>query len=215
MRLQGAIFDLDGTLLDSSPVWSHLGEDMLRARGVEPEPNLNDVFKEMSLVQSATYCKEHYHLKESVAEIMSAIDNQVDDYYRNHSTVKPGVKEFLSILKMQSVWMYIVTATNREQTEAALRHTGLEGYFRGILTCTECNTDKTSPVIYEKAVRRLRCRKKDVVVFEDALHAIRTAKNAGFRVAAVEDSASAEDKAEIITLADYYISDFTTWFQEV
>lgn len=215
MRLQGAIFDLDGTLLDSSPVWSHLGEDMLRARGVEPEPNLNEVFKEMSLLQSAAYCKEHYHLQESETEIMAAIDDQVDDYYRNHSTVKPGVKEFLSILKMQSVWMYIATATNREQTEAALRHTGLDGYFRGILTCTECNTDKTSPDIYEKAVRRLRCQKKDVVVFEDALHAIHTAKEAGFRVAAVEDPASAGDKEQILQLADYYIDDFSAWFQQV
>ena len=70
-----------------------------------------------------------------------------------------------------------------------------------------------SPEIYERAMRRLQSNKKDTVIFEDALHAVRTAKAAGFRVAAVYDPAAEDDQAELRQLADYYIRSFDEMFE--
>ena len=66
MRLQSAIFDMDGTLLDSMHIWKDLGEKMLRRRGYEPEPDMQEKVLVMTFRESAEYCKETYHMPETV-----------------------------------------------------------------------------------------------------------------------------------------------------
>jgi HAD superfamily hydrolase (TIGR01509 family) len=215
MRLQGAIFDMDGTLLNSMFVWDSLGSDLLRELGIEPEPGLDAKLKTMSLHGAAEYCKKTCGLSQSEEEIVALVDAKVDRFYREEVTAKPGADKLLSLLKMEGVWMYLATATDRPQAEAALRHTGLDRYFRGILTCSEIGAGKDSPLIFEKCLTRLRCRRDACVVFEDSLHAIQTAKEAGFQVAAVYDASSEADQPEIRKLADYYIRSYDEFFDTI
>lgn len=108
--------------------------------------------------------------------------------------------------------MYVATATDRPLAEAALKTVGIDGFFRGMITSQEAGQSKREgPEIYERALRRLRSNKKDTVVFEDALHALRTAKAAGFRTAAVYD-ASEPDQEEMRRLSDYYIRSYKEMF---
>ena len=120
-----------------------------------------------------------------------------------------GLEKFLSILKMEGVWMYVATATHRRLTEKALKTAGIDHYFRGIVTSADAGNHKSeSADIYEMAMRRLQSNKRDTVVFEDALHAIRTAKAAGFRVAGVYEATAEQDQPEIQRLCDYYIRSY-------
>lgn len=214
MRLQSAIFDMDGTLLDSMHIWREIGPRMLRARGIEPAPDLGEQLKPMTAHQGAAYCKAAYGLPETEEEIYDQIADQVRLFYETEVEAKPGVKKVLSLLKMEGVWMYVATATDRHLAEEALGHAGIRDYFRGLVTSAETGAGKdVSPEIYERALRRLRSNKKDTVIFEDALHAIRTAKSAGFRVAAIYDPSSEEDQEEIRSLADYYFRSFEELFE--
>ena len=196
MRLQSAIFDMDGTLLDSMHIWNDLGPNLLRSMGIEPAPDLGARLMVLTMREGAALCKEEYHLPQTVDEIIDLTEAQVEDFYNHHVQAKPGVQKFLSLLKMEGVWMYVATNTARHLAEAALKHTGLDGYFRGILTCAEVGAGK-----------------KDTVIFEDALHAIRTAKAAGFRVCAVYDPAAEAEQEEIKALSDYYIRSFEEMFE--
>lgn len=214
MRLQSAIFDMDGTLLDSMHIWNDLGPNLLRSMGIEPAPDLADRVMVLTLREGAQLCKEEYGLSLPVDEIIQQIEDQVRDFYERQVQAKPGVQKFLSLLKMEGVWMYVATNTDRHLAEAALRHAGIDQYFRGILTCSEIGVGKNdSPEIYERALTRLRSTKKDTVIFEDALHAIRTAKKAGFRVCGVYDPSAEADQAEIRRLSDYYIRSFEEMFE--
>ena len=110
--------------------------------------------------------------------------------------------------------MYVATNTERTLAEAALKHAGIDGYFRGLMTCGEVGASKSeSPEIYERCLRRLRSTKKDTVVFEDALHAIQTARDAGFRVCGVYDPSSEADQETIRQLSEYYIRSFEEMFE--
>ena len=212
MRLQSAIFDMDGTLLDSMPIWRDLGTSVLRGLGIEPEPETSEMLKTLSLRHGIAYCKEHYHLPQTEEELIGRVVDRVADFYQHEVQAKPGVDKFLSLLKMEGVWMYVATATDRHLAEAALRHAGIDGYFRGILTCQEVGHGKDSPEIYERAMTRLKSNKRDTVVFEDALHAIETAKAAGFRVCAVYDPYAEAEQDKIRSLSDYYIRSFEDMF---
>ena len=210
MRLRSAIFDMDGTLLDSMHIWDGLGANTLRELGYEPEPDLYDRIKSLTVWDGAQYCKDHYHMPQSVEEIVAATESRVEEFYNHQVQTKPGVIPFLALLKMEGVDMYVATNTDRRLAEAALRHAGIEGYFRGLLTCGDVGVGKAeSPEIYERAMRRMGGSKQNTVIFEDALHAIQTAKAAGFRVCAVYDPSAEADQPEIRRLADTYIRSFT------
>ena len=67
--IKGAIFDVDGTLLDSMHIWDSIGEDYLRSLGYEPREKLNEKFKTMSLSQAAAYYRSEYGVTLSVERI--------------------------------------------------------------------------------------------------------------------------------------------------
>ena len=208
MRLQSAIFDMDGTLVDSMGMWRTLGSVLAQNHGAVPPPDLDRRVASLGLWEGTAYCKDVCGLPGTVEELVQEIWGQIEGFYRRDVRPKPGLIPFLDILKMQGVWMYVATATDRPLAEAALKTAGLEGYFRGMITSQEAGQSKREgPEIYERALRRLRSTKKDTVVFEDALHALRTAHEAGFRTAAVYDP-SEPDQDEMRRLSDYYITSF-------
>ena len=79
--IRGAIFDLDGVLLDSMAVWNDLGVRYLRKRGIEPEDGSGQILFSMSMEQGADYLKEHYHLPDTPQDILNGIEQMIRDFY--------------------------------------------------------------------------------------------------------------------------------------
>ena len=109
INFQGAIFDADGTLLDSMHVWRNLGELYLLSRSITPEKGLSSRLWPMSYSQGCAYIREHYGLHESVSEIQEGISRMISDFYRNEAELKPGVREFLDILRRRDIHMVIAS----------------------------------------------------------------------------------------------------------
>lgn len=96
--IQGAIFDMDGTLLDSMPVWEHASERYLQNKGIEVREKLSEILFSMSMQKGAEYVKENYHLTESTDEIVTGVNNIVYTAYEKEVQPKEGVREFLDKL---------------------------------------------------------------------------------------------------------------------
>ena len=207
MKIKCAIFDFDGTLFDSMFIWDNVGEIYLHSLGKEPKASMREDVRILSLYQSACYFKEEYEIDLSVEEIMAGINQTIEHFYIHEVQPKVGVVPFLNELKQQGISMCIATASDRYQIEAALKRCGMEEIFEAIFTCTEVGHGKDEPEIFRKAMEYFDADRSNTVVFEDALHAIRTAKSDGFEVVAVFDS-SEERQNEIRNLSDCYISDF-------
>ena len=182
-----AIFDVDGTLLDSMGVWDAIDRDFLHEHGLAVPPGLDQVMKTLTLRQSAEYFRETFHLPESVPEIMDRFRGMVREEYEQKLPLKDGAAEYLAALARRGVQMGVATASEREHVDAALRRLGVREHFRFLLTCTELDTGKDRPDIFLEGARRFGAPPREVAVYEDALHALRTAKAAGFRTVAVYD----------------------------
>jgi len=211
MNIKGAIFDLDGTLLDSMFIWDTIGSEYLISRGILPEKGLNAKFKTMSIVQAAEYYQERYGITDSIEDIISGVNSMIEHYYSDIVPAKPGVEALLKKLESRGVKMCVATATDRYMVEAALKRTGLDSFFCGVFTCTEVGSGKDCPEIFEKALETLQTRRDETIVFEDALYAVKTAKKAGFHVAAVYDKSSEAEQEEIKKLSDFYITSYEDW----
>lgn len=205
MKLNYAIFDLDGTVLDSLPIWDNLGVDMLRSQGYNPDPALGRQLKIMTMTDGAQLCKDLFQMPQSIGEIAALVEDQAKLAYNTVIGPKPGAENFLKRLKEAGIPMFIATNTRRDLVEDGLRRNGLLSCFEGIITCPEVGQGKKEgPAVYEEALRLLGGTKEEAVVFEDALHPIRTAKKAGFRIAAIYDSSSEGEHEEIKALSDFY-----------
>ena len=207
MQINGAIFDLDGTILDSMPVWTNIAGRYLAAHGIEPQENLDDKFNSLSPAEAAAWLREAYGLEEDVGVVIRGLNEIVRAPYYETVQPKPGAPAFLRELRAQGARMCIATATDRHLVEAALRRLDLLDCFDGIFTCSEAGAGKTQPVIFQKALAFLRTQPRRTVVFEDAVHAIRTAKSIGLPVAAVYDEKERAHQGEIRALADWYAPD--------
>ena len=206
--IKGAIFDLDGTLLDSMFIWDTIGEDYLRSLGKEPHEDLKETFMTLTLEEAAEYYREHYGVTLSVKEIVDGVNAMVEGIYRTKVTLKPGISEYLAWLKENGVRTCVATVTDRYLVEETLERLGVRHYFSEIFTCAEVGFGKDKPVIYQKALEHLGTEKSDTYVFEDMLFALNTAKTDGFPTVEVYDRHE-EHQDELKELADYYIFDFT------
>ena len=205
--LKGLIFDFDGTLFDSMFIWDTAGEVYLRSIGKEPEANLQKVLKPMSLLQSAQYIREKYHIPLSVEDIMDGVNHTVEGFYFHSVEPKPGVIDFLEELHRRNIKMCIATATDRYQVEAALQRCKMRHFFSEIFTCTEVGSGKDRPDIFRKAMEHLQTNRSNTAVVEDAYHAAFTAKQDGFLVVGVYDSHESRQQ-ELLQLADVFLSDY-------
>ena len=209
--IRGVIFDVDGVLLNSMPVWENLGEIYLEHLGIEAEKGLGETLFAMSLEEGADYLIENYGLKQTPEEIIAGLNREVQDFYGRKVPLKEGVRGYLQEFRDRKIPMAIATSGDRANAEAALKRLKVLSYFRAVFTCSEIGSSKSHPDIYYAAALQLDTDPSDTWVFEDALHAIRTAKKAGFRTAGVYDRASGRDLAQIRDTADIYLPEFKSF----
>ena len=146
--------------------------------------------------------------------LQSAIFMLEDTLLREDGTARKGLDKVLSIFKMESVWLYAVTANTHAEGEAALKRAGLSDYFRGVLSedIARCSAD--SGTMFERAMKRLLAEKADTVVFAGRLAAIENAKDAGFRTVAVSGAADADEWDKMTAIATETLERYEDYLAE-
>ncbi|MDO4492072.1 MAG: HAD family phosphatase [Lachnospiraceae bacterium] len=209
-RFKGAIFDLDGTLLDSMWIWDQIDVEFLAKRGIDQVPeDYQETIATFGAEKTAVYTIERFGLDEKPEDLISEWLDMAHDYYTNRLLLKEGVYEFLSSLYEKQIPMAVATSSEISLVQPCLERTGLLPMLNTVLTVKEAGRSKQFPDIYLEAARRLGCRIEECLVFEDVLEAAETAKNAGFSVVGVFDSRTSEASAEkLMERADYFIHSF-------
>ena len=204
--IKGVIFDVDGVLLNSMPVWENLGELYLDHLGIEAEKNLGETLFEMSLEEAADYSLK---IRSNITPfIMSFLNKEVEDYYAKRVPLKEGVRQYLEEFRERKIPMVIATTGDRKNAEAALSRLKVLPYFQGVFTASEIGSGKDQPDIYFAALLQLDTEPEQTWVFEDTYQALRTAKHAGFKTVAVYDKANDKNLAQIWNTADIYLPEF-------
>ncbi len=203
--IQGVIFDLDGTLLDSMQVWRNLGDVYLRSCDRVPRADLAEQVKTMTFPEAAAYFQRTYDLPDTPQQIMAQIMALLHHHYEHEFALKPGALAALQHLHRCGLPLSIATATRHEMADVALRRLGVRDLFCGIFTCDEVGAGKDRPTVYLAAQAHMGTALAHTIVVEDVPHGIQTAKGAGFLTLAVFDQTQHENEEALRAHADYYL----------
>ncbi|MDR2736128.1 MAG: HAD family phosphatase [Gracilibacteraceae bacterium] len=209
--MKACIFDLDGTLLDSLQVWEQLDTAFLQRRGVTVPEDYADTVASLSIREAAVYTIQRFALAEDADTLIAEWKALALHAYSHTVMMKPYAKEYLHKLKTTGVKLAIATSLPHVLSAPALDRHGITPLFDAICSADETAHGKNSPDIYILAATRLGIparHYRDIVVFEDILQAIRSAKSTGMIVYGVYDEASARHWETVKQVANGVIYDF-------
>lgn len=205
--MKNFIFDLDGTLVDSIPVWENVASKFLISKGVTPPKGIDDYFKTLALFQSSKYIAENLLPNMTPDEILRDICNIVEDKYENEVPLKKGVFKFLNDSYNMGIHMAILTASEYSYVEKALKNLKINHMFKEVITCSSLGYAKDSYKVFDMAANKLKFDKSNTIIFDDSLYAMKSAKKAGFTVVGVYDK-DCSNEEECRKLCDKYIYSF-------
>ena len=207
-NIEGAVFDLDGTLLDSSWVWEKVDKKFLGDRGFQVPDDYVDEISPLGAERAAVYTIERFGLNEDKDDIVREWIEMAKKEYATEVVCKPYAKEFLEELHKLNIKMAVATSSDRELFMKTLEREGILKYFQKIVTVDEVERGKGYPDIYEEAARRIKVNPHKCLVFEDILAGVTGASLGEFNVVAVFDEKSKHNWEKIKSISKYSINEY-------
>lgn len=205
---KGAIFDLDGTLIDSMSVWEEIDREFLKNRNISIPSDYIEKINSMSFKDVAKYTIKRFNLKESEEELIREWNEMAIYKYSNKIKLKPNVKEYLEKLKENNIKIGLATSSPKFLYEPVLKNNHIYEYFDALNSLEDVKRDKNYPDIYLLVAENLKLSPQECVGFEDILVGINTMKKADFKVIGVYDKYADSDIEEIKKISDKFIYNF-------
>lgn len=206
--MKGAIFDLDGTLIDSTGVWKQIDIDFLGARGFDVPDDYAAYIAPLGVEETAGYTKKRFGLADTVDDIIKEWYDMALDAYSYKIRLKSGVEKYLAKLKNKGIKLSIATASDLRLVVPVLKNNKILDLFENITTIKEVKRGKGFPDIYIKSADKMNLKPEECAVFEDIIQGVKGAKSGGFYTIGVHDEGSAGDREDMVKHADRFIENF-------
>ena len=207
-EIKAVIFDMDGTLIDSTGIWHEIDKAFFSKRNMELPSDYAQHIVHLGLKQAAVYTKETYHLDESIQDIMDEWHNMSIDMYRYNVPLKSHALELLKLLKENNVKMAIATANDEPLYRPCIERLGIGEYFDEIADVNTAKEGKQSAKIYLDLAKKMGAEPQNTLVLEDMPTCVKTAFKNGFITVSVFDNASKDYDEQKINNSHLFIKDF-------
>lgn len=210
-EIKGAIFDLDGTLIDSMEIWREIDEDFFSARGMEVPENYQENISHLGFREVAAFTVRNYLQNEKEEDLIAEWGEMCRAKYSARDSAKyfkSGAIELLKRFYEEGLKLSVATASSPDFFLPILRSGGVENLFDNITTVDEVKKDKSHPDIFLRCAEKMELKTKECIVFEDNIFAVRAAKAAGMKTVAIFDKISEKQVNELKEISDLFLYDF-------
>ncbi len=184
-RFKAAVFDMDGLLVDSEPMWALAETDLLERHGSQFTPADAEATHGRSIEDTIGAYAPRLSGADPVAlraELMALMRSR----YNERSELRPGARELVRWLEGH-MRLAVASNTDGELVRLALERTGLLDAFATIVSGADIGRAKPHPDVYLTACRALGVEPHDAVAFEDSPAGVRAAKAAGMTCVGVPE----------------------------
>ena len=207
-NIKAVIFDMDGTLIDSTDIWHEIDKAFFNKRNMELPKDYAQHIVHLGLTQAAVYTKETYYLPESIQDIIKEWHDMSVDMYKFHVPLKEGALELLKLFKDNEIKMAIATANDEPLYRPCIERLGIGDYFDAIADVNTAKEGKQSAKIYLDLAKKLGAEPQNTLVLEDMPTCVKTAFKSGFITVAVYDNASKDYDEEKKNNSTLFINNF-------
>ena len=206
--MKTAIFDMDGTLIDSMNEWRKLNVSFLGEHGIIPTLEEEAELYAMSGTMAAAYIREHYGVDTDYSHLVARSTQMMEPVYRRGVPLKPGALSYLRRLRARGVRCVVATATPANLALLALNRLNLVSELDYIFSTDMVGGGKSDPAFYDRLLAMIGAQKEGCVMFEDALYAMKGARAAGLGVVGITDGTNLHDRQAIIEICDRVIDSY-------
>ncbi len=204
-------FDLDGTLIDSMPIWKSVARLYIESKGLVYDAEVSKKLKAKPLSESSRIIGEHYNYCKNFDDVLEYTENLLLDYYTNEFTFKRTVEDKLKELKNKNFKMCITTANPKKYIEPLVKRLKLNDYIDFIFTPDILGVDKNDLDFFKKAIEISKASKDEgIYVFDDAVYALENVKTLGLIPVAVYDKSNEKDTKKLKEISKIYLKDFAS-----
>lgn len=199
-----AIFDLDGTILDSNGVWDGIDRAFLESIGQAWDEEFGQMVAQSDYHTAAIYTIERYNLKTTPEALMKLWEDMAYDAYCNKVSLKSGVDEVIKWLYNEKVPIVLATLAPEVLYLPALERVGLLSYFSHLTSANRDGFTKETSAIYHTLCKQFGVREEETISFEDSLIAMNSMKEAGVISVGIRDERNRDEKADFLNLSPHF-----------
>lgn len=204
-NIEAVIFDMDGVLIDSEPLWriamiqgfNDIGiafteDDCRKTTGIR--------FKEV-----VEHWFNHYNITNSTpTQLNDSVYSHLIDLIHTQGKPMLGVIELLDFLKTKQFRLGLATSSSHILVDAVLQKTKIKPYFSSITSAEFLKHGKPHPEVFFKCAENLNISPQNCLVIEDSVNGVKAGKAAGMKVIAIPDIEHKDDNR--FEIADYRLN---------
>jgi len=203
-KLEAVVFDMDGVIIDSEPLWSEAERQLLARRNLTYSEHLKPLLMGLDSREAVRILKKHYDLGEPVEDLIQERNELVRDLIQEHGQPIPHALDLIQRVRDAGLKTVVASSSPYALVELVVDKLGIGPLLDLVLSGDEVSRGKPAPDIYDTVAKTLGVAPACCLVIEDAPNGVRAAKAAGMRCLAITTGAS---KAELAA-ADEVVEDF-------
>lgn len=211
--MKSLIFDVDGTILDSMPMWLDLENNLLSKYGYTMETidkDIKDKIESLSIKGMSKYIAETIATDMTYEEVYHYFQSSIDYKYSNEIKAKEGAVEKIKELYKEGYQMAVASSSSSECIMSAFKRLGIYKCFSIYATADNTGFRKSTDEFWIDLVNKISGYFKEVILYDDALYAIEQAKNLGIEVVGIKDFPWNEtDWERIVEVSDYTLDNIS------
>ncbi len=187
-KFAAILFDLDGVIADSEPMWNDIDSAMLQTYGIEYAGEHKHRILGTSFSVALNFYRETFNIRAEIEEMMLRRRDIARDFYAEKIPIFQSAPQVLATLKKQNYVIGLATSSIADLVLPFLKRHDLNRYFDAITTGEEVENGKPAPDIYLAAARKVDTEPQQCLVVEDALAGLQSGRAAGMTTVAIPDA---------------------------
>lgn len=202
-----AIFDLDGTLINSTSLWSDIDKKFFKKRNMDIPLEYSKDIAHVGLNEATRITVEKYLPNESEIDILNEWMSYAKKAYQEEITIKDHAYELLELLKSHNVYIALATANAEELYLPCIKRLNIDKYFSYVIDPKNVKGGKSTTEIYDRVKDHYQVKEEETIIFEDLLEPIKVASSK-YLVIGVFDPHSIKNIEDNKKYASIFIDDF-------